>query len=250
MIKNSFIFLDGIAHETEKKLWKNGILTWNDFLNAKAIKGISKDRKKYLDFRLKEAKEALANEDSSYFADKFLPVDSWRLYDYFKDEAIFLDIEVSGVTEKDDVTVVGLFDGKDSKIMIKNINLDFTYLARELRKYKIIVTFNGSVFDIPFLKKRYPGLIPEIPIIDLRFVCSRLKFNGGLKEIEVKLGIVRQDFTTKFNSGNPHQLFRMFNGSKDEYYLQLLQEYNEEDVVNLKFIADMLISKMRNSLVI
>jgi len=108
----------------------------------------------------------------------------WRLYGFFKGECVFLDIETSGMDKFDDITVIGLFDGLETKTMIKGINLNFYELKKELRKYRLIITFNGSTFDIPFIRKRYPDLLPNVPNFDLRVACQRVGLTGGLKEIE------------------------------------------------------------------
>ena len=238
MIQNSFIMLDKVDYKTEQNIWNQGIYNWDAFLNAQKIKGISHMRKAYYDRQLLKARNALYDSDFSYFIDKLPQSEMWRLYEYFKDECVFLDIETSGVSDKADIVVVGLFDGLDTKTMIKDINLDFYSLKRELAKYKLIVTFNGSTFDIPFIKKRYPDLLPNIPNFDLRVACSRVGLTGGLKEIEKKLGIRRNNIIEKMYGGDPLLLWRMFRASGDDYYLNLLVEYNEEDVFNLKKIAD------------
>jgi len=137
--------------------------------------------------------------------------------------------------------MIGLFDGINTKTMIRGINLDINYLKKELLNYKLIVTFNGSSFDIPFLKKRYPGLIPEIPHFDLKTLCLRRGFKGGLKQIEKEFGIKRSKIIEDFYSGDPLTLWKMYRATGDKYYLNLLVEYNEEDIINLKIIADKLI---------
>jgi uncharacterized protein YprB with RNaseH-like and TPR domain len=238
MIEKSFIFLDKINKKTEENLWKQGIKDWDDFLNCGRIKGISKSRKIFYDRNLLEARKALYNFDSSYFIDRLPLSETWRLYAFFKENAVFLDIEASGVGKHDDITMIGLYDGINTKIMIRGINLDINYLKKELLNYNLIVTFNGSSFDIPFLKKRYPGLIPEIPHFDLKTLCLRNGFKGGLKEIEKKFGIKRSKIIQEFYGGDPLTLWKMYRATGDEYYLNLLVEYNEEDVINLKIIAD------------
>ncbi len=236
MIKNSFMILEKIGNKKEKNIWGQEICSWDDFLKAEDIKGIDNSRKKHYDRRIIEARKALYNLDSSYFLGKLPQSEMWRLYSFFREEAVFLDIEVDNVMG--DVIVVGLFDGFDTKTMIKAINLDFKALEEELKKYKLIVTFNGAVFDVPFLKKRYPNLLPEVPVFDLRVLCSRLGYKGGLKQIEKDFGIRRNRIIQEMYSGDPYLLYRMFKGSGDKDYLNLLVEYNEEDVINLKIIAD------------
>jgi len=192
------------------------------------------------------AKKALYENNSEYFLDKLSTTETWRLYGYFKDEAIFLDIETSSATDLNSyLTVIGLFDGINTKTMIKDINLNIEALKKELKKYKLLITFNGSSFDIPYLNKKYPGLLPKIPHIDLRHCCNRIGLKGGLKDIEKQLNIVRNNIIIeRLYGGDPIKLWRMFKGSGDDYYLKLLVEYNEEDIINLKKIADYTIKKL------
>jgi len=244
MIKNSFIFLEGVSHTSEKNLKKQRIKTWNDFLEKKHIKGMGKVRKGYYDRKLLEAKENLIKNNSSYFINKLPQSETWRLYNYFRDEACFLDIEISNVDDGF-ITLIGIYDGIETKTMIKNVNLDTNKLKQELEKYKLIVTFNGATFDIPFIKKKYPNLLPNIPNFDLRTACNRIGLKGGLKQIEAQLKIKRQNnIVEKMYNGDPFKLWKMFQASGDKYYLKLLIEYNEEDIINLKSIADHVVNEL------
>ena len=60
----------------------------------------------------------------------------WRLYDFFKEDSVFLDIETSGLSSYDNITVVGLFDGLNTKTMIRGVNLDLNHLKKELENLK------------------------------------------------------------------------------------------------------------------
>lgn len=249
MIQNSFIFLERIGKEKEKSIWKQGIRNWEQFLAAENIKGISSAAKNYYDRKILEVRKQLFNCNSSYFCNILPLAEQWRLFEFFKEEAVYLDIETDGLNETDDITVVGLFDGIDTKTMIRGINLNFENLKRELMKYKMIVTFNGSVFDVPFIRRRYGGVLPRIPHFDLRFSCQRIGLNGGLKEIEKTLGIKRKNkIVEQMYSGDAALLHRMWRGSGDEQYLQLLVEYNEEDVVNLRKIAEYTYGELKNAI--
>jgi uncharacterized protein YprB with RNaseH-like and TPR domain len=62
--------------------------------------------------------------------------------------------------------------------------------------------------------------------------------NGGLKKIEKQLNIRRRQIVEGLYGGDAAQLYRMWRGSGDDYYLRLLVEYNEEDTINLKRIAE------------
>jgi len=244
MIECTYIFLEGIKKRMERRIWQQGISNWDSFIKKNRVKGISKLRKEYYNRKLLEAKKELYNLNSSYFLS--LPSsETWRLYDFFKEESIFLDIETSGMSKFSDITIIGLFDGLKTKTMINGINFDYNSLKKELSKYKLMVTFNGAIFDIPFIKKRYPFLLPRIPNFDLRFACRRLGLSGGLKEIEKKLGIKRRKEVEEMYGYDALLLWETFKRTKDEYYLNLLVEYNEEDTFNLKKIADYVYKELK-----
>ena len=237
MIQKTFQILDRVSNRKEQSIWQQGIGDWDSFISKDHIKGISPHAKKYFDRQLTLAKQALHNQNSNYFINKIPSMETWRLYNTFKQDAVFLDIETEGVGKNADITVIGLFDGLNTKTMIKDINMDYNIIKNELKKYKIIITFNGSSFDLPFIKKRY-DILPEIPHIDLRHICARLGLTGGLKEIEKKFNIKRNKIIEKLYGGDALTLWRMYKGSGDDYYLNLLVEYNEDDCFNLKKIMD------------
>ena len=247
MIRNSFIFLERVTAARERKIWQQGILTWDDFLRADRVNGIPAAAKRYYDRKIVEARKQLYLENSSYFTSLMPQTEHWRIHDLFKEDAVYLDIETDGLSDNCDVTVVGLFDGYDTKTMIRRVNLDWQLLRKELGRHKMIVTFNGSVFDLPFMKKRYGDVIPKIPHCDLRFCCSRIGLNGGLKSVEKQLKISRGEIVEKFYGGDAAKLYRMWRGSGDDYYLKLLVEYNEEDCANLKRIAEHAYNELRSA---
>ncbi|HLD42729.1 MAG TPA: ribonuclease H-like domain-containing protein [Candidatus Nanoarchaeia archaeon] len=245
MLESSFIILEGISYRKEQRLWEQGIRSWNDFIAADAIPGISSRSKSFYNRKLAEAKQQLAAENAGYFCDILPSSQAWRLYERFKDDAVFLDIETTGLSRQDMLTVVGLYDGWSTKTMISQINLNIPRLKQTLSRYKLLVTFNGSSFDLPFLRKRYPGLIPHIPHLDIRTASRIAGLDGGLKAIEKIFGLARRKVIEDFHGGDAVLLWRMYKATGDDYYLNLLVEYNEEDVVNLKYIADAVVSSLK-----
>ncbi|MBI2134132.1 ribonuclease H-like domain-containing protein [Candidatus Woesearchaeota archaeon] len=243
MIRNSFVFLDRIGLARERAIWQSNVNDWDCFLGASRVKGIGKC-KPFYDRQILRAKRHL-NEDDSFFFSGIFPVsEHWRLYERFRDDVVFIDIETSGLSVNDTVTVVGLYDGSDTKTMVRGINLDFKRLGEELSRYRMIVTFNGSSFDIPFIR-RFTG-VPGVPHFDLRFGCRRIGLSGGLKAIEREVGIKRKnEFVAGMNGGDAAELWRLYKATGDRYYLDLLVEYNEEDVINLRQLADFAYSKLK-----
>ena len=81
----------------------------------------------------------------------------WRAYEDFKDKCCFLDIETTGLSKhRNELTVIGLYNGKESKVFVKGINLN--EFMDEINNYSFIVTFNGYLFDIPFIQSKFPDL--------------------------------------------------------------------------------------------
>ena len=247
MICNSFIFLERVGRMTEQRLWNSGIHGWRDFLSTKHVPGFGTVRKGYCDRQLLKAEKNLLHRNAPYFANILPAREHWRLYESFKDEAVFLDIETTGYYG--DITVVGLYDGIDTKIMVKGINLDLKTLKEELRRYKMLITFNGSSFDLPVLERYYPGVVPFVPHMDLRHVCARIGLSGGLKAVERRLGISRPAEVEEFLGSDAVYLWNAYKSTGDREYLDKLIAYNEEDIINLKPLADFAYKKLRSQMI-
>ena len=236
--------MERVKKGVENKLWKQGIDSWDTFLEAKDIDGLSLARKKYYDRKIIEARHALYNFNSAYFKSLLPQSEYYRLYDFFKDNCVFLDIETTGLDfRRNDITVIGLFDGLETKTMIKGINLDYDGLKSELAKHKLIITFNGASFDIPKMEKYFSARI-RIPHIDLRHVLSKIGHTGGLKKIEKDLGIQRPEEVLAFDGQAAVDAWKMWKATGDRRFLELLIKYNEEDVINLKPLAKMAVKEL------
>lgn len=248
MIKNTFCILNGIGERLERRLWKQGILTWEDFIQRDVIDLINPERKVFYDSFLKDASTELEIRNSPYFAKTIKRREHWRLYNVFKGDALCLDIETNGFVPNKGgyVTVVGLYDGYDWRYLIAGENLTSENLNRELSGYKYLITYYGSYFDIPFLQRLFPDVRFEIPHFDLCFAARKLGFKGGLKRLESELGIVRDSSVQGMDGYDAVRLWEFARrGSKEA--LELLITYNKEDTVNLLEIAECLYAKLRES---
>lgn len=248
MIKNTFCILNGIGERLERRLWRQGILTWRDFIEKEAIDLISSDRKAIFDNILMAAAKELEIRNSLYFARTIKRREHWRLYDVFKGEALCLDIETNGFLPDRGgyVTLIGLYDGYDWRYLIAGENLTAENLKRELSSYKYLITYYGSSFDIPFLQRLFPDVKFEIPHFDLCFAARKLGFKGGLKRLEIELGLVRDLSVQGMNGYDAVRLWEFAKrGSREAR--DLLITYNREDTVNLFLIAERLYSMLRES---
>jgi uncharacterized protein YprB with RNaseH-like and TPR domain len=248
MIRNTFSLINGIGEKLERRIWRSGMLTWDDFLGSNSVDFISPERKDFFDETLSDALGHLESGDSSFFNRALKSREQWRLFDAFRDETAYLDIESNGLPAGAGgyPTVVGIYDGHDYKVFVRGENLSIRNLMRELSGYKYLVTFYGAVFDIPFLQRSLPGFRLNIPHFDLCFGARRIGLAGGLKKIEEALGIERDVDTTGMNGYDAVLLWmKMRKGSTEAR--DLLVRYNREDTVNLKRVADVVYRGLRAS---
>ena len=241
MIEHTFIFLRGIGAVTERKLWQKGILTWGDFLSKGKIKRISPGRKKGYDQQLLEAQEHLDHGNSAYFSGCLDAAEHWRLYEKWKDRACFLDIETTGFYHG--ITVVGVSSREGYKHYIRGVNLEADILEEELRKYKILVTFYGKAFDMPFIQREL-GITVDIPHLDLCFAGKKIGLKGGLKKVEQKTGITREEDICGLDGFDAVRLWKAHRKG-DKNALDVLIRYNKADTVNLQMLADIIYGKLK-----
>ncbi len=238
MLQHSFLFLDGIGPQRERALWTKGLLSWKDFVDEPRVRGISQDKKTLLDAELEIAGRKYQDLDSGYFAQRLPSREQWRCLMDFRQSAIFLDIETTGISPRSPITMIGVYDGNRMHTMIRGQNLTRTNLGGILSGAKVIVTFNGSSFDLPMIESQFPGIIPSIPHVDLKHPLRRLGLVGGLKRIERELGIERDRRVEYMTGEDAVYLWRLWEKNGNRNALELLSEYNAEDCKNLKTLSD------------
>jgi uncharacterized protein YprB with RNaseH-like and TPR domain len=245
MIRNTFSILHGIGERLERRLWKSGILTWEDFISAQDIDFINPCKKTFFDEHLSSALRELENANAGYFATIIRRREHWRLFDVFRGEAACLDIETNGFMPGNGgyVTVVGVYDGFDYRCFTRGENLTTENLKKEFSRYKYLITFFGAGFDVPYLMKAMPDLKFDIPHFDICFSSKKLGFRGGLKKLEVLLGIERDEAVRDFDGYDAIKLWEHAKRGSVEA-LELLKVYNREDTVNLSTIADIVYEKL------
>ena len=112
------------------------------------------------------------------------------MYSEFADRALFLDIETTGLAPGyDQITLIGALCNGKLALFINGINLE--QFPAYVEHFPLLVTFNGSQFDVPFLRAHFPDARLNQAHIDLRFVMASLGYKGGLKVVEKGLGLRR-----------------------------------------------------------
>jgi len=246
VLRHTFIHIPGIGEKTERWLWQNNILCWDDYLRNSHQVRLPRKMHSTLSLFISFSTDALLRGNINFFK-KFLPErELWRVYPEFRKKTAFLDIETTGLNGgRDYVTVVGLFDGEKIHFFIQGKNMqDF---AKAIRKYSVIITYNGKQFDLPFLKTAFRSIDFPQAHIDLRYLLRRLGYFGGLKAIERSLGIKRQKRVRNFTGYDAVLLWNRYLDGEIEA-LRLLLDYNREDVVNLKYLMEFAYQRMVESL--
>ena len=230
MLQNTFIHIQGIGAITEQRIWESGLSDWDAFSDDISFP-LSVGRKYLLKEGIEESKRHLYQGNPVYFS-KCLPANqSWRFFPEFRNSTVYLDIETTGLDRHyNDITTIALYDGHEIKTYVDGQNLDD--FIEDIQKYKVIVTYNGKSFDIPFIE-HYFNIRLDHANIDLRYVLYSLGFRGGLKGCERQLGMNRGDLSD-IDGFFAVLLWGEYQRTGDPKALDTLLAYNIQDTVTLE----------------
>jgi uncharacterized protein YprB with RNaseH-like and TPR domain len=214
MLESTFIHVPGVGPKTERKLWDEGWTTWERFRG-----GYGGSRRSWI----------LPFLNTADVRERLPKNELWRLYPQHRERTVFLDIETTGYN--DDVTCVGIYDGRQARTFVRG--RDLAEFPEAMRDYEMVVTFNGSQFDLPILGRVFPVVdFGRMLHVDLRFALRRLGLRGGLKKIERELGLNRGALDG-VDGWAAVVLWRLHRQGHPRA-LATLEAYNLEDVVNLE----------------
>src|SRR4051812_1652638 len=78
-------------------------------------------------------------------------VGPWRPFPEPSAEARYVDIETTGLAPSDPITLVGVSDGHGTLVLVRGQSLSARALGALLADARLLVTFNGTTFDLPRL---------------------------------------------------------------------------------------------------
>ena len=190
MLKSTFQHLKGIGKKTERNFWDKGFTTW-ELYAASFQKQQRLFSELYLNHLLSDSIAAYESGDMAFFANTLPTAEYYRVALEFPQDVLFLDIETTGLSVYYDIiSMVGWSIGKEYGVYINGQN-DALFRSA-LAKAKVVVTFNGIMFDLKFIDKHldYPKTPPVH--LDLRFFAKRVDLSGGQKAIEKEIGLARE----------------------------------------------------------
>lgn len=232
MLENTFLHIPGIGIQTEKRLWKSGIYNWDLFLNTRNA-GLRTKKLDTISECLRQSKYHMTSLNPNYFADRLPAGHHWRFFPEFRNATVYLDIETTGLSRHyETITTISLYDGKSVFCYVKNQNLnDF---PEDIKQYKVIITYNGKSFDVPFIERYFNIQLNHVHL-DLRHILASLGYKGGLKSCERQLGFNRGDLAD-IDGFFAVLLWYDYLKNRNEKALETLLAYNIQDVLILEIL--------------
>ncbi|MGB6500140.1 MAG: ribonuclease H-like domain-containing protein [Thermoplasmata archaeon] len=247
LLRATFVHLPGIGPATEAELWRRGVRDWAALRRlsdaAPSPSRVASDR---LRAALAASERALADGDAAWFGHHLPEREHWRIYPEFRTRTAFLDIETTGLSPYEGiVTVVTVHGGGATRSFVAGEDLE--ELPAHLRRFPLLVTFNGSRFDVPFLAVTFPQLLVPPVHIDLRFLLYRLGYSGGLKRIESTLGLGDRTGVEGVDGLQAVRLWQEYRrGSRAA--LDKLVRYNRADTTNLEPLLHLAVDELAGRL--
>ena len=144
----------------------------------------------------------------------------------------YLDIETSFGGE---ITIIGIYYSDSRFIQLIGDKVSRDNLLHTLNSAETIVTYNGSRFDLPVIRNKLGVDLTQLYICyDLMYDCWNQNIYGGLKKVEEQLRINRA--LKDIDGWEAMRLWEHYRNNKDEQALNILLEYNRNDVMNLSIL--------------
>lgn len=261
MLEQTFLHFPGVGPRTEQRFWRNGLRSWPqlaalleaglpprrlgrvalptqlDLPLPRPRRDLSPIARTWLELEAASTR-ALAEMDFGFFIDRLPPAAHWRVLAPSLEGACYLDIETTGLSRHhNQVTVIGaFFNGLFYQWAWPE---DIAGLAEILENARVLVTFNGRRFDLPFMGEHFPGIRFPTAHIDLLDLARGLKIKGGQKAAEAHFGLRRSDSVRDIDGAEAVTLWcRAIYGERRAH--QKLLAYNRADVEMLPRLAPLL----------
>jgi hypothetical protein len=230
-IENSFIPVRGVGETTERTLWAEGATDWDCFDQSLVGPATADNIESFIE----TARQRLAVNDSAYFNEVFPSSERWRLYENFRENACFFDIETTGLNQDyNKVTTVSYHQAGETTTLVRGDDLTAETVQQALDDASLLVSFNGIRFDQPFLESSF-DIDVDCPHLDLMYPCKTIGLSGGLKAIEQDIGLERD--RPDISGRDAVRLWNEHEAGVDGS-LETLISYNREDAVNLQTLAE------------
>lgn len=236
VLSRTFVHLSGVGSITERRFWDDGVLTWGD------LKGARIARRPGVRAVLEASEAALQEGDLDFFHRALPPRERWRSFTEPGRRHAAIDVETTGLSIYDAVTAIGVEVDGEYRSFVKGVNLDEAEDA--LAGIDGVITFNGTLFDLPFLRRALPGLRLPAAHLDLRFAARRAGLTGPLKDVELAAGLKRSRKLKDVDGFEATVLWSEYQHGRDSSLARLLR-YNSADTLVLRPLAALCLHRLR-----
>lgn len=245
MISHTFKPFSRIGNNLKKHLHTKDIRTWEALLSYKESIPVGNQQEyKNLLQEVEAFVKAKTKGDLAFLAKRFPQNEKWRILAEYFPKASYLDIETTGLSRKEStITVIVCFHRGDLHTFVQNENMgDFISLMKEI---ELLVSFNGTSFDLPMIENSFHLPPLKCAHVDLRWVCYHLGFQGGLKKIEKQLDIRRPKDLYGVDGQQAVMLWYEWQHAKNPKAKKKLIRYCQADVLSLILVAGALLEKKK-----
>lgn len=158
------------------------------------------------------------------------------------ERVVFLDVETTGLSWfYDRITIVGWARGGEYGTY--SAGDDLRPLRQALQTASALVTFNGTLFDLRFLREALPDLPIPSHHVDLRYLARRAGWAGTQKAIERLIGFNIRRGVEEVDGAEAVLLWHRHLRGDDNAFDRLI-EYNRCDVAGMCCILDAILDRL------
>ncbi|MFB6310073.1 MAG: ribonuclease H-like domain-containing protein [Salinirussus sp.] len=236
-LENTFLPVEGVGPTTERRLWDAGVTHWEDFDGSV----LGPTRGERISSFIDRGVKALDAGEIDFFDERLPSAEHWRYWRNFRDKAVAVDIETTGLDpDRAMVTTVTVRQGDDVRTLVRGDDLTGASLREVFDTAELLITYNGKQFDVPFLESAFDVDLNH-PHLDCMYVARAAGLSGGLTEVERTLGLERR--LPEVDGRDAVRLWHAHEAGHDGA-LERLIRYNQEDVRHLPTILDRAVERL------
>jgi uncharacterized protein YprB with RNaseH-like and TPR domain len=235
-VTGTFIHLKGIGPGANQKILDAGLQNWQMALEHSELLPLSKAKISSVTDELKRYSDELQNDNWFNLVAALPAKEHWRVLKDNLHRISYFDIETDGKSMYEgEPTVICCYHRGEMLTYMNGENLDdFPDILDDI---DMLTSFNGASFDVPYVQTYFSIPTFPCPHIDLRWICHHKGLKGGLKAIEVELGMNRDANVHGVDGLEAIALWQKWKWYRSEPALERLIHYCRADVMGLEVLA-------------
>jgi uncharacterized protein YprB with RNaseH-like and TPR domain len=241
LLTSHFDIFKGIGPKTDMKLRALGYHSWDHIFTRPWSGSHTPAIFRELVPKIKRSLSVLRSNDYARLGKLIDRRQHWRIIPHILDKIGYLDIETTGLDRRANiVTTIAVYYQNRLYNFVNGDNL--AEFPAFIEKLPVLGTYYGSGFDIPFLRHYFGIEFPQLHL-DLCPLFRRIGLTGGLKQVELTVGLVRPD-VEDIDGECAVYLWNRYQHTRDRAYLATLLAYNNWDVLNLAYLLPLVYNRL------